>query len=150
VITLSSKELALKINELFPKSIVAICDGGIQITCENLADIARFLHDDPTLALDYLTNLTAIDYKSYFEIVYHIYSLKYQHQITLKIHSSDRNNTNLPSVTEIWRGADYQEREIYDLFGIRFEGHHNLKRIMLWEGFKGHPLRKDFNLDAEN
>jgi NADH-quinone oxidoreductase subunit C len=142
--------VAFKINELFPKSIVAIREGEIQITCDKLADISQFLHDEPTLVLDYLTNLTAVDYKSYFEIVYHLYSLKYQHQITLKIHSSDRKNANLPSVTEIWRGANYQEREIYDLFGIRFEGHQNLKRIMLWEGFKGHPLRKDFNHDVEN
>ncbi|GAH82618.1 unnamed protein product [marine sediment metagenome] len=62
----------------------------------------------------------------------------------LKVRCYDRENPTLPSVVGIWRGADFQEREIFDLFGIGFEGHPNLRRIVLWEGFEGHPLRKDF------
>jgi NADH-quinone oxidoreductase subunit C len=62
----------------------------------------------------------------------------------VKVQCYDRENPSLPSVVGLWQGADFQEREIYDLFGIRFEGHPNLKRIFLWEGFEGHPLRKDF------
>jgi NADH-quinone oxidoreductase subunit C len=71
-------------------------------------------------------------------------SLEHNHSLVIKTRCYDRKNPVLPSVVSLWQGADFQEREIYDLMGIRFEGHPNMKRIFLWEGFAGHPLRKDY------
>ena len=77
-------------------------------------------------------------------MVYHLTSIEHNHSLVLKTRCYSRDNPTLPSVVGLWRGADFQEREIYDLLGISFEGHPNLRRIALWEGFDGHPLRKDF------
>ena len=93
---------------------------------------------------DYLTNITAIDYYDYFEVVYQLTSLKQNRSLVLKTRCYGRENPVLPSLVSLWRGADFQEREIYDLMGIRFEGHPNMKRIVLWDGFPGYPLRKDY------
>jgi NADH-quinone oxidoreductase subunit C len=104
----------------------------------------EYLNKSPDLDFDYLNYVTAADYYDYFEVVYYLVSIKRNHGLVLKVRCHDRQNPSLPSVTGIWRGADFQEREIFDLFGISFEGHPNLRRIVLWEGFEGHPLRKDF------
>jgi NADH-quinone oxidoreductase subunit C len=106
--------------------------------------VAEYLHSDPDLDFDFLNHITATDYYDYFEVVYLLTSLKYNHQLTLKVRCYDREKPSLPSVYGVWRGADFQEREIFDLLGISFKGHPNLRRIVLWEGFEGYPLRKDF------
>lgn len=82
----------------------------------------------------------------YLEVVYHLYSVKHKHgPLILRLRTADRTvNARLPSFTPIWRGAEFQEREIFDLYGIQFEGHPDLRRILMWEGFKDHPLRKDY------
>ena len=85
-----------------------------------------------------------MDYYDYFEVVYQLTSMKHNHSLVLKTRCYDRINPVVPSVVRLWRGADFQEREVYDLMGISFEGHPNLKRIALWQGFEGHPLRKDY------
>jgi NADH/F420H2 dehydrogenase subunit C len=106
--------------------------------------VTQFLRDE--CGLDYLALLTAVDQPERFEVVYHLWSIKDRttEPFVLKVYIEDKENPSVPSVTPLWRGANYQEREAYDLMGIRFEGHPNLKRIVLWEGFPGHPLRKDF------
>jgi NADH-quinone oxidoreductase subunit C len=92
-----------------------------------------------------LSGVTAVDYIDHFELVYHLTSLPMNSRAVLKTKCGwGREEPIVPSVTPVWRGAELQEREIWDLMGIRLEGHPNLKRIMLWEGFPGHPLRKDF------
>lgn len=96
------------------------------------------------LGIDYLNNLTAVDYLDYIEVVYHLSSLERNHLLTLKVRCYDREHPEVPSLTALWQGADLQEREVYDLFGVVFTGHPNLKRLLTWEGFQGHPLRKDF------
>ena len=96
------------------------------------------------MKFDYLNYVTAVDYYSYFEVVYQLTSLEHNHSVIIKTRCYGRDNPVVPSVVGLWQGADFQEREIYDLMGIKFEGHPNLKRIFLWEGFPGHPLRKDF------
>jgi len=111
---------------------------------DSLLDVLAFLKDSEGLDFDYLTYVTAVDYLEYFEVVYQLASLVHNHSIVVKARLYDRENPTLPSVTGLWRGADFQEREIYDLMGISFSGHPNLKRIFLWEGFEGHPLRKDY------
>jgi len=106
--------------------------------------VVAFLKDTQGLDLDYLNYITAIDYYDHFEVVYQLVSLEHNHSLVLKTRCYRRDNPTLPSVVSLWQGADFQEREIYDLMGIRFEGHPNMKRIVLWEGFQGHPLRKDY------
>ena len=109
-----------------------------------MVQVSHFLFSDPTLDFNYLNSITAVDFIEFFEVIYHLTSLNKQHSAVVKTKLYGREEVTLPSVYNIWKGADFQEREIWDLMGVRFEGHPNMKRIMLWEGFEGHPLRKDF------
>jgi len=109
-----------------------------------LLSVATFLKDTPGLDFNYLAAITAVDYYDYFEVVYQLTSLEHNHSLVVKARCYERDNPTLPSMVSLWRGADLQEREIYDLMGISFDGHPNLKRLFLWQGFKGHPLRKDY------
>ncbi len=143
-ISLSGKEVAAQIEEKFPGSVVESGHESLAVKADSLLDIARFLKENEGLEFNYLNFITAVDYYDHFEVVYMLNSLEHNHRLTVKARCYDRKNPVLPSVVGLWQGADFQEREIYDLFGIKFEGHPNMKRIFLWEGFKGHPLRKDF------
>ena len=143
-VSLSGKEIASKIEEKFPGSVVESGQDNLVVKSDSLADVARFLRDSEGLDFDFLNFITAVDYYDHFEVVYLLSSLEHNHSLTIKTRCYNRENPVLPSVVGLWQGADFQERELYDLFGITFEGHPNLKRIFLWEGFAGHPLRKDF------
>ena len=96
------------------------------------------------LLFDYLVSISAVDYIDHFEVVYHLVSMGHNHSLVLKARCPGREEPEVPSVVNLWQGADLQEREVYDLMGVAFGGHYNLKRIMLWEGFPGHPHRKDY------
>ena len=121
---------------------VTVDEGGaLVVGPSNLIDVVRALRDDH--GLDYLANLTAVDWLDRFEVVYHVCSSAGGAPIVLKT-TTDRANPRVPSLFGIYPGADFQEREVYDMFGIRFAGHPNLKRILMWEGFAGWPLRKDW------
>lgn len=111
---------------------------------QHIANAAALLMHDEQLDFQYLNAISAIDYIGHFELVYHLTSFRRAHKATMRARLGGRDNLSAPSVYHLWRGADFQEREIWDLMGIRFDGHPNMKRIMLWEGFEGHPLRKDF------
>jgi len=111
---------------------------------ESLVAVAEYLKTGEGLKYDYLNYVTAVDYYSYFEIVYQVTSLEFNKSIMFKTRTFTRDNPTVPSVIGVWRGADLQEREIFDLLGIAFEGHPNMKRLFLWEGFPGHPLRRDY------
>ena len=143
-VSLSGKEVALKIEGKFPGSLVESSQENLVVKSDQLPDVTRFLKETEGLDFDYLNFVTAVDYYDHFEVVYMLSSLEHNHSLTIKTRCYDRENAVLPSVVGLWQGADFQEREIYDLFGIKFEGHPNMKRIFLWEGFEGHPLRKDF------
>ena len=143
-VSLSGKEVALKIEEKLPGSVVEYSQENLVVKSDHLLDAARFLKETDGLDFDYLNFVTAVDYYDHFEVIYMLSSLEHNHSLTVKTRCYDRENPVLPSVVGLWQGADFQEREIYDLFGITFEGHPNLKRIFLWAGFEGHPLRKDF------
>lgn len=114
------------------------------IEAGRIAEASEVLRDHEDFKLDYLSSVTAVDYKEYFELVYHLVSLSKEHRLVLRVVLSDREKPALPSVTGVWRGADLQEREIYDFYGIEFTGHPNLKRLFLWDGFPGYPFRKDW------
>lgn len=108
-----------------------------------IAQAAKFLKDAPGLDFDSLMCQTAADYPSNITVVYLLFSMKRLHKITLKS-ELPRDNPALPSVSPVWAAADWFEREIYDLFGVKFEGHGNLLRIMLPDDWEGHPLLKDY------
>jgi len=143
-VALSGREIATRLEEQFPGSIIESSQNSLVVKGESLLEVATFLKTTPGLDFDYLTSITAVDYYDYFEVVYQLTSIKHNHSLVVKTRCYARENPTLPSVVSLWRGADFQEREIYDLMGISFDGHPNLKRIFLWGGFKGHPLRKDY------
>jgi NADH-quinone oxidoreductase subunit C len=140
---LVGQEVARQIGEKVPQSVVESNEAWILVRPESVLQVAEFLKQTPGLDFDYLTCLTGADYLDYLEVVYILTSMKHNHSVVLKARCS-RENPEVPSVVSQWRGADYQEREVYDLLGIRFVGHPNLKRLFLWEGFEGHPLRRDY------
>ncbi len=141
-----ARELGERIARQIPSSVIDTTTADVFIDRERVLDVCRFLRDDPDLWFNYLVAVTAVDYIDYFEVVYRLVSIKHNHTAVLKTRIYEREEPTVPSVVEVWKGADLQEREVYDLMGVRFEGHPNMKRIMLWEGFEGHPLRKDFLL----
>ena len=145
---LSAEELAEKVSIGVPDSLdttsINTAENVIWVKSSKVADVASFMKSDVGLDFNFLNSITAIDYINHFEIVYHLTSIDKEHTAIIKTRLDGREELSLPSVYHLWRGADFQEREIWDLMGIGFSGHPNLKRIMLWEGFDGHPLRKDY------
>ena len=116
----------------------------------DIVGIATQLRDDPVLGFDFLQNLTAVDWlkSQTFEIVYHLFSYRHRHEIVVKT-SLPRAQPRLPSVTGLWRNADWLEREQYDLLGVIFEGHLDLRRLLLPDDWVGHPMRKDYREASE-
>ena len=141
---LPGEEIAGRINETFPGTAIRHSQTDVWIIPESLVDVVRFLKETPDLDFSFLTAITAVDYVEYFELVYHLLSLRHNRSTVLKTQCYSRENPVVPSVVDVWQGADLQEREIWDLMGVHFDGHPNMKRILLWEGFPGHPLRKDY------
>ena len=141
---LTGDDLAQRLRAAFPESVTRQDRDAVWVAAESVPAVAALLRDDADLDFQYLNSISAVDFIEYFDVVYHLTSLRRQHTAILKTRLYGRESLALPSVFHLWRGADFQEREIWDLMGIHFEGHPNMKRIMLWEGFEGHPLRKDF------
>jgi NADH-quinone oxidoreductase subunit C len=110
-----------------------------------IVDVCRFLKTDPGLEFDLLEDLTALDWpkRNVIEVVYHLVSLRWRHTLVLKV-DLDRDAPALPSVEGVWKTANWFEREAYDLFGVAFSGHPDLRRILLPDDWTGHPLRKDY------
>ena len=120
---------------------------------EDLVDVARFLRDAPALLLDYLSNVSGVDWPGknaetpgYLEVVSHLYSVAKKHgPLVLRVRTGDRDqDVVVPSLVSVFRSADFQECEVYDLYGVRFEGHPELRRLLMWDEFVGHPMRKDY------
>jgi NADH-quinone oxidoreductase subunit C/D len=135
-----------QLNEAFPGAVVDRDGDWLVIDPDQLSAVATHLCDE--MDFDYLTNVSASDYPDRFEVVYHVYSTRPDQQgppIPFKVRVPDKADPHVASVTPIWNSANFQEREVWDLLGIKFDGHPNLKRILLWEGFEGHPLRKDWH-----
>jgi NADH-quinone oxidoreductase subunit C len=117
----------------------------------HLREVLAFCRDADGLRFDMLTDLTAVDYLRYpgrddqprFEVVYHLYSVAENHRLRLKV-AVDEDELEVPSAVVLWPIANWFEREVWDMFGIRFEGHPDLRRLLLYEEFQGHPLRKDY------
>jgi NADH-quinone oxidoreductase subunit C len=135
--------VADRINAAFPGAVIEADAYSVTVQADSVLEVALFLRDDEELDCKFLNCLTAIDWLEYFDVIYVISSLAKNHSLVLEARTGHEDPV-VPSVVSVWSGANLQEREVYDLMGISFSGHPNLKRIFLWEGFPGHPLRKDF------
>lgn len=116
---------------------------GLEVEPAHLLEIARFLRDEPRLGFDLLSCVSGVDMLDHLQVVYHLHSLRNLLTAEVKVRL-DRESPAVASVVSLWPGADWQEREVYDLVGVRFIGHPDLRRIMLSDDFEGHPLRKDY------
>ncbi len=160
---MSDTKLVSKVKERFADTETVIYthsdfgDDTVVVKPEDILEVMMFLRDDEDMKFDMMMDLTAVDYlndrdllpylrelKARFEVVYHLYSVEKNHRIRIKAPVRD-NNCEINSVTSVWIGADWFEREAWDMYGVKFLGHQNLKRILLYEEFKGHPLRKDYS-----
>jgi NADH-quinone oxidoreductase subunit C len=108
-----------------------------------LVEVGEYLKDDSATAFDCLSNESGVDYKDRIEVVYHLFSYQHRHQAVLKV-KLPRENPNVATLENVWKSANWMEREIYDLLGVNFEGHSDMRRLLLPEDWVGHPLRKDF------
>ena len=142
--TVTGLDIAHRIEQKFPGAVVEALPEAAYVQAEKLVEVCKYLRDDPELKFQFLSSLTAVDRLEWFEIVYHLESIRLNRITVIKVRTDNREEPSVPSVVEVWPGANLQEREAYDLMGIRFEGHPDMRRIFLWEGFAGHPLRKDF------
>lgn len=141
-----SSELLLELQTKFAPAVSVVGENNQQallIDLERLLEVLTMLKNSPEHQFNLLSNLTAVDYLEYFEVVYHLYSLPLKQSITIKTRCPNEQ-AYVPSVTAIWPSADFQEREVYDLLGIGFTGHPNLRRILMPDDFPEHPLRKAY------
>ena len=129
-------------------------DQTVVVERERSAELLAFCRDDAALRFDMLMDLTAVDYLKYpgredgdrFEVVYHLYSVPENHRLRVKV-SVPEDEPVVASAVPLWAIADWFEREVWDMYGIRFEGHPDLRRLLLYEEFVGHPLRKDYTIN---
>jgi NADH-quinone oxidoreductase subunit C len=140
-----------RLQDAFPGALVAthadLGDATAVVDPARLVEVMRFLRDDEATAFEMLMDLTAVDLlgraEPRFEVVYHLYSVARGHRLRVKARVPEPE-PRVASVTPVWPGANWMEREVWDLYGIRFEGHPDLRRLLLYEEFEGHPLRKDY------
>jgi NADH-quinone oxidoreductase subunit C len=120
-------------------------DPFVIVSGTQIVEICRFLKETPGLDFDYCEDVTGVDWpaRNVIEVVYHLFSLRHKHGIVLKV-ETDRSRPALPTVEEVWKAANWLEREVFDLLGVEFLGHSDLRRILLPDDWIGHPLRKDY------
>jgi NADH-quinone oxidoreductase subunit C len=144
-------QIAEKLKEQFPDDVTGTAEfrGQVSVTVNRgkIVNILRWLHDNPEMDMDLLRDLTAVDYLGRrdvrFDVVYHVYSIRHRHLLRLKAPVPE-NNCRIDSVMPVHVGANWHEREVFDLFGISFNNHPDLRRILMPEDWEGHPLRKDY------
>lgn len=145
------------LGDKIAQSRVALGEVTIEVAAADWIEVAQRLRDDPGLAFDMLIDLCGVDYSAYkdgawqgrrFAVVLHLLSLTKNHRLRLRTFCPDDDFPMLPSLVEVWPAANWFEREAFDLFGIVFEGHPDLRRLLTDYGFIGHPFRKDFPLSG--
>jgi NADH-quinone oxidoreductase subunit C len=148
---MTPQDISEKLKAAFSDAILEVkiegaIDPYVKITASKLADVALFLRDDPEMQFDFLMCLSGVDNgKGLLGVVYNLHSITKRHKITLKA-EVPADKAELPSVSSLWPTANWHEREAFDLFGIKFTGHPDLRRILLPEDYPGYPLRKDFKV----
>lgn len=139
-----NNEVKLKLEQHFPGIQIQTTNQALVLKPEDLVRVVEFLKESAEFKMNYLSAITAVDYLDFLESVYHLYSVDLKTgPLVLKVRVP-RDNPKIPSLVPIFRGAEFQEREAYDMMGICYEGHPDLRRIFMWEGFEGYPLRKDY------
>ncbi len=146
---MTTQELHERLTARFGEEVGALSEPKVDAFClvkaSRIVDVCRFARDEPGLELDFLEDLTALDWpkRNVIEVVYHLFSFRHRHGIVLKV-EADRTAPRVPSVESVWKTANWFEREVFDLFGVEFSGHPDLRRILLPDDWVGHPLRKDY------
>ena len=146
---MSPTEVHQKLQDQHPDAIEFFAadalDPFVLVKPDSIVEVCRFLHDAPDLAFNCLTNMSGVDFlkENHIQVVLHLYSYTHRHTIVVKVDVS-REDPRMPSVETIWKAANWLEREIYDLLGVVFTGHSDLRRLLMPEDWIGHPLRKDF------
>ena len=147
---MNAAEIKSKLEKEFPGIPIATAGESLLLKPEDLERVAKFLKDSEAMKMNYLSVITAVDYLEHLESVYHLYSIDHRTgPIVLRVRVP-RANPRIPSLVPLFRGAEFQEREAYDMMGIIYEGHPDLRRIFMWEGFEGYPLRKDYLPEDED
>lgn len=150
--SLTFGRIASALRDRFPRAVEAVVEAAadpyLVIHAGSLPPVCRFLRDDPQMGFDLCLSVCGVDDREDLWVVWHLYSIRRGFRLTLKARAG-RESPAVPSVTPVWPAADWHERETYDLYGIRFEGHPDLRRILLPEDWPGHPLRKDYRGPAE-
>ncbi len=157
--------LAERFGAAIPGCSLQALDPWIEVAPASLVEVARFLHDDPELCFNQLNCISGVDYlqtdpkkkadfQPHVEVLYHLTSLVHKHRMVIKVTLPRWNDgpgrlPEVPTVSDVWRTADWHEREVYDLMGVRFLGHPDLRRILCPEDWEGHPLRKDYEMPLE-
>jgi NADH-quinone oxidoreductase subunit C len=141
-----------KLKEKFSKDIldysISFGDETLLIKKERIFKIAKFLKETPELEYSLLLDITCVDYlgqEPRFELIYHVYSFRLNHRLRIKVKISEETPV-IESLTPLWKNANWLEREVFDMFGIKFKNHPDLRRILMYEEFEGYPLRKDYPL----
>jgi NADH-quinone oxidoreductase subunit C len=155
-IGMGPKEAAESIKNAFPSEVREITEfqGQVNVTVgkDRITDIMRFLHDAPGLEFHFLSDLCGVDYlgkkEPRFEVVYHIYSMPNKAALRIKAQVA-AEDLSIDSVVDVWAGANWRERECFDMFGIRFNGHPDLRRLLMPEDWDGYPLCKDYPLQSD-
>jgi NADH-quinone oxidoreductase subunit C len=142
------KEIFDHLNDKFPEAalewVQPECgDSFAWLAAEKLLEIVSYLKETWEFSFDYLVNLSALDAGEHLEVVYHLYSYRHKHRFNIRIKAS-RENGEVLSLTSLYGAADFQEREVFDLFGLKFKGHPKMKRILLPDDWEGYPLLKDY------
>lgn len=151
---MTSAEIVTKLTDRFADGIAEAFPEGlhprVHVNAADWPQVARFLKDEPSLAFDWLANLGGVDYAAddKMAVVYDLWSVRHRHTFAVKVFCA-RREPAVPSVASLWRAADWHERETYDLLGIDFPGHPDLRRILLADDWEGHPLRKDYIFPRE-
>ncbi len=130
-------------DSILEATLENVNDPFIKVRTEDIAAVAQFAKSDERLSFDYLSCLSGVDYKGTLGVVYHLYSMTHRHKIVLKV-VVPTETPDVPTVEAVWKTANWHEREAYDLLGIQFTGHPDLRRILLPDDWDGHPLRKDY------
>ncbi|MDP7620475.1 MAG: NADH-quinone oxidoreductase subunit C [SAR324 cluster bacterium] len=150
-------KLTALLKQKFPNAVLDFhshrSDETVVIERDSLDTVCRFLRDDSRCAFEIMLDITAVDglemnMKPRFEMVYHFKSLTHASRIRIKV-PLEEDDCRIASISPIWKSADWYERECFDMFGIIFEGHPDLRRILMYEEFEGHPLRKDYPIDKQ-
>ena len=142
---MTNEELIKYLNENFPGAIVTQGNQFAEMTIgkDDLVNVAIKLKESQETRFDFLISLTGVDYSDCMGIIYHLESTKYRHIMVLKVKTSNREEPLIDTLTDVWRTAKYHEREVYDLLGVKFNKHSDLRRLFLEDGW-GFPLRKDY------